>query len=393
MIASTPSENRTLWLMRLYFLAFIGAGGFLFPFISLFFRRNGLSGTEIGVIGAASAGAQLIAAPLWGRWSDAITQPRRLLQAALIGSGVAFLIMSQQKTFAGIALLTVLHGFISAGIGPLSDILALNVTRRTGYGSIRLWGSLGWAVLGLIGGLLIERSGMFVAFAGCAAMFFVAAVLINRIVVLPLSPDDGATPTVETPARVPVRSLLRERSLVGLAIALTILGLTGRGAVQFEAIYLDQLGASEFLVGLASAISAMTELPAMLLADRLLRRFSAGAVYCMGIVAHIIHAGAILLAPSVLTILLMRVAEGTSYGIFTVALVIYVSRRAPQQQVTVLLALYTVTLGGLVSLVANPLGGLVFDAVGAYWLYSIALAGDILALVVLALMNRTDPVL
>jgi hypothetical protein len=71
--------------------------------------------------------------------------------------------------------------------------------------------------------------------------------------------------------------------------------------------------------------------------------------------------------------------------------VIYVSRRAPQQQVAMLLALYTVTLGGLVSLAANPLGGMVFDAVGAYWLYGLALAGDILALIVLVLTNRTEP--
>jgi PPP family 3-phenylpropionic acid transporter len=279
----------------------------------------------------------------------------------------------------------VIQGLFSAGISPLSDMLALNATQRTGYGSIRLWGSLGWAILVLVSGLLIERFGLIAGFIGCAATLAAAAVLVQWMAFAPHS-----NPITPRP-HVPVRHLLREWSLLGMAITLIIMGLTRHGAAQFEPIYLDQLGASEFLVGLAATISATTELPAMLLSDRLLRRFSAGTVFCMGLVAHMIHAGGILLAPSVFTILLMRIAEGASYGIFSVALVIYVTRRAPAQQVGVLLALYTVTLSGLVSLGAAPLGGLLFDWVGAYWLYALALVGDIVALIVLIGIRRPEP--
>jgi MFS transporter, PPP family, 3-phenylpropionic acid transporter len=387
---ASPSEDRNLWLIRLYYFMFLGGGGFLFPYIGLFFVRKGLTGTEIGLIASASAAAQLIAAPLWGRWSEAAAHPRRLLQIALIGNAVIFLIISQLDAFTLIALLHLVQGIVSAGMIPLSDGLALNLKRRAGYGSIRLWGSLGWALLVLVSGVLIERFDVIAGFIGYAVMLGIAAVVVNGIIVRHAQPDAAPVDTA-APERVPLRKLMGERSLIGLAVALVIIGLMGRGVAQFEPIYLDQLGASEFLIGLASTIGAATELPAMLLADRLLRRFSASAVFRMGIAAQIVRMGMVLIAPTVFNIVAMHIVEGVAYSFTAISLVMYVSRRAPARQVTTLLALYTVTLGGLISLAAGPLGGAIYDLVGAYWLYALALVGDVLALIVMFATYRPAP--
>ena len=92
-------NSRDLWLIRLCYFARFAGLGFYFPFISLFYNGRGLTGTEIGLLATISALVVFIIAPLWGRWSDRVPTPRRLLQIALIGSSCAMLLLGQQKAF------------------------------------------------------------------------------------------------------------------------------------------------------------------------------------------------------------------------------------------------------------------------------------------------------
>lgn len=385
--AQSKAARRDLWLIRLYYLM-LGGGGFIQPFMGLFFIRADLTGTQIGLITTVASLATLIAAPIWGRWSDSADHPRRLLQIALIGNALIFLAISQQGEFVWLAWLFLVQGWISAGLAPLSDTLALAFTRTAGFGSIRLWASMGWAVIVVASGLLIERFGLIAGFVGYAASLFLAAGVVNGISDAPEQRSVGSLSRQRTSTRAVIRSLLGEPALVGLALALGILTLSGRGVAQFEPIFLDQLGASEFWIGMASTIGATTELPAMLWADRLVQRHGAGRVLRLGIAISMIRMALVFIAPGVALILAMRVVEGIAFSMTAVALVTFISRRAPQQQRAMALALYGVTLGSLVSMAAGPLSGALFDAAGAKWLYLLALAGNILAWLVLTVTYR-----
>ena len=62
--------NRNLTFIRLYYLFWLGAGGFIYPFISLFYKQQGLSGTQMGLLGTIGSIIGLISAPLIGQISD-----------------------------------------------------------------------------------------------------------------------------------------------------------------------------------------------------------------------------------------------------------------------------------------------------------------------------------
>ncbi len=156
---TAASPKRNLWAIRAYYFVTIGAGGFVFPFITLFYRQQGLSGVEIGWLGTIQAAIGLVAAPIWGRWSDRLNKPRQLLQLALVGTAVFHLILGQQDQFWTIALLVAAIALVMAGWNPLSDNLAVDIAEGvpgTGFGSIRLWGSLGWTIVTAVAGRLIE---------------------------------------------------------------------------------------------------------------------------------------------------------------------------------------------------------------------------------------------
>jgi MFS family permease len=59
----------------------------------------------------------------------------------------------------------------------------------------------------------------------------------------------------------------------------------------------------------------------------------------------------------------------------TIASVFLISSHTPPNHTGTVLAIYTVTLAGLVNVLAAPVAGVTFDAVGPRWLYALAAAG------------------
>ena len=113
-----------LRLARIYFFVFIGANGFYAPFLNIFYREQGLSGAEIGLVVTVGSIVGLFASPMWGRWSDSGASLSRLLQLGLIATGVMLLVLSRQSVFAAVAVVIGIQGLCSSGLLPLSDALA-----------------------------------------------------------------------------------------------------------------------------------------------------------------------------------------------------------------------------------------------------------------------------
>jgi PPP family 3-phenylpropionic acid transporter len=261
--------------------------------------------------------AALIAAPLWGRFSDSASKPRRLLQFELLASAVLMLILSQQVSFGWIAVIVVLDAFLNAGSSPSSD--------------------------------QPKRS-----------------------------------------LRQSIRMVLSDPRLRRLALALGIFLSMMYGLRLFESLYLKQLGAGEAVVGLMSTIGATIELPGMLWADRLVKRYGAVRLLRCSFVLEVVRLTGVLLVPSAPTLVLMRVVGGISFSWYVVAVFSFISEAAPDRQVTTTLALFNVTLASFIRMIAAPSSGFIFDLVGGYWLYALGAIGSLVAWLILKTMKPTS---
>ncbi len=376
-----PQSQRNLNWLRLYYLALGGGGGFLSPFISLFYQKQGLSGTEIGLLSTFVGVAALLIAPQWGRLSDAATAPRRWLQLELIASSICMLVLSQQSGFVIMAAIVTLDALLSAGISPGSDVMVLTALSytRAGFGSVRLFASLGWAVTSLIGGWLIERVGLIIMFLGYAVGWGTGAGVLNFLRLPPKAPAHSGASAPRSSVRQSIRAVLAHPQLARFGLALAVFGFMIYGLRSFEALYYKQLGAGESIVGLASMIGATVELPGMLWADRLVRRFGAARVLRFSFALEVVRLSAVLIVPSIPVLLVVRAVGGVAYSWYVVAVLAYIQQAAPARQVTTVLALFNVTLTAFIRITAAPLSGWVFDHVGAYWLYALGTLGAAVA--------------
>lgn len=146
------------------------------------------------------------------------------------------------------------------------------------------------------------------------------------------------------------------------------------------------------MIGWLNTVGAIVELPMMLLADRVLHRkgsaftlklaFWVSAISLIFIVAH----------PSLISFFFYRIICGIADSFMVVSFTVFIVERAPAQQSATVLALYTITIAGVVNILFSPISGMIFDAFGAYWLYVLAMAGYIIGAVIFHLMVREKKV-
>ena len=368
--------NRDLIFARAYYFAFMGGWGFVLPFVNLFYVSLGLTGAQIGTVGSVSAIIGLVVSPIIVSEIKKRPQARGILQASLMLAAIGYFLLGQQTVFPAIIVIVFLQSLVGAGIMPASDAMAVHVSEEagTGYGSVRVWASVGWILVVPVSGWLIERFGFQVGFLGVSLMWLTAALL--TLLIRPryfVRPQLAGQP--KSNLRTAFRQIVRDRTLLGYAIALVFIGFLNNGVLQFENVFLSQLGASKVLISFAGILSAVVELPFMVYADRYVRRVGAHRVMLFAITMLFFQRAAVLLFPAIATIMIVRFIGGVSFSFMTIGSVFLISRRTDPGETGTVLAIYTVTLAGLVSVLAAPISGTFFDVIGARWLYALSVLG------------------
>ncbi len=148
-----------------FYAACFGVLGVVLPFLGPYLHVRGISPVGIGLITAAFSLARLVYTPFLGSRVDRGVWFRGLLPAhvALALAGTAMLAMGAGPWLLGVALLVIGLGYGS--VLPLVEAAVLERLPASGYGALRLWGSIGFVVVATAAGRLLagERLSLFPA--------------------------------------------------------------------------------------------------------------------------------------------------------------------------------------------------------------------------------------
>ncbi len=371
-------KGQLLRLRLLYFFVYAGYA-FIWPFTPIFIQQQGLTGTQIGIVFTCGALAAMLAAPIWARLSGTGVRQRRVLQLICVLSAAGFLWFSSQRTFLSLVFVFIVTCLAGAGLTTIMDLMTVRILEKTtgaGFGSVRAWGSLGWAALALAAGAIVERTSIHSIFFAYAIGMLVSILLLAGLQVPYVH---RATQSSQEKSRFSQSiEFLKQPAIFWMVLALGITWLTLNGLQNFESIYMKQLGAGATLIGLASTLGAVIELFVMPWADGLNRRMGSGKLLEAWLWVKAVAVLIVVIHPSIASILISRVIGGVAYSFFTVGIVGYITRNTLPHQTATALALLTMTLKALVDSAASPLNGLVFDTLGAYWFYVFMLASCLL---------------
>lgn len=342
------------------------ARGLAIPFINLYLVSVGFTGAQIGILTSISALVQLTVSPLLHTLADRTGRHRQLYYGFVIGNicaCIGIVAFSNAPILLGSMVL-----FRDLADGPGTALLSqltitwLDQRGRQIYGKLRAWGSFGWSITTLISGGIFAIGGY--------PLLFILSALFN-VAVLPLI---RVLPQHTTEMRI--HSALPASRPRGFYILLASIFLYFVGASAFTAFsfiyYKQDLGANNQLIGVISSVSALSEIPAMLLIDRLIRRADISITLAIGLFGLGVLWFALSQLSSTVFLIPLMMLRGTFYTLQVVSLTLLVSRISHPVNAATNQALAQVTIPGLAILLTGAVSGWLFDHAGARSLFQLA---------------------
>ena len=263
----TPSKRLPYWELSgfyFFYFAFVGA---ISPYWPLYLQSLSFSAFQIGLLMSLLAVMRVFAPNVWGHLADHYRKRVFIVQIAAFASlaafGGVFFGTGFWTLFAAMALMSF---FWSASL-PLVEATTLShLGERTDrYGSIRLWGSVGFilAVVGL--GYALD----FVAIKWLPWMVFsmlLGVALFSRHI-----PEAEVMPH-ETD-RVSVWKVVRQPKVLTLIAACFLMSAAHGPYYTFYSIYLESHGYTKSSVGWLWAVGVICEIGVFIFMPRLFARF------------------------------------------------------------------------------------------------------------------------
>ena len=257
--------------------------GAIGPFASVLAVRAGLPVAFVGPLAAASSVLTLVFAQAWGGWGDRLGRRRVLVIAFLLGAPAA---AGQATGWLPLFLVAYLGWAVaSSAFIPLVDSLALARLggSRARFARVRAGATSGWIVSAIVVGAAISVTGAGWAVPGLAAG--VLAVLAALSVALRLGRSELRT-GIGAGAGAPgglwagVGTQIREQAMFLGGLVLVFAGANAPGI--FTGPRVAELGGSGWEIGLATAASALAELPAYLMLPVMLTRLGGSRLFLLG---------------------------------------------------------------------------------------------------------------
>jgi MFS transporter, PPP family, 3-phenylpropionic acid transporter len=368
-----------------YFFVFF-AFGTLFPLLSVYLQEVvGLSGTEIGVIMSISPVTTIFVQPIWGMITDYTRKPVLVLTIALVATALIGLLYSFIYEYYWLLVITVLLASVQSAIVPISDSIALNYAQKNAgnYGSIRLWGSIGFAVAVLIGGWLSDRFAFVVIFYLFSFMLILSGLLARRL------PKESQPMKAETLRGM--TELLKIPNFILLLFATFLIFGPILANNFYFGIFIKQLGGTLTGIGLAFLLAAGSEAPFMKMADGLIDRFGLVPLLMFAAVVSCLRWLFYFLEPPLLFVYITTVVQGFSVGLFIPASLQYVRDIAPTHVRVTAVSLYSAVGNGLGAWFCTFIGGYILDHyhIGAVYLFfSLCTFVGMLSLIGMSLINK-----
>lgn len=366
------ASNEVSWLRALIFTIY-GTSALVASYFPLFYADLGFSRTQIGYIYAVGPMISLISNLLWSYASDRYRTIKKILIILLTGQILMSFFLSMSTQFSVIMLIITLYYSFFYPVLPLTDSIAISTANRynKNFLSIRIFGSIGFAVFALLIGYVLST-------IPSISTMGVAMIIAGTALFFSLFIKDQAS-SVSKVNFSGVVSILKQKELLWFLGCVFCLALGMRMNDAFLSITLHDLGAGEELIGWAMLLSAFSEIPIFLLLTRYGGNFKELPLLLFASLMFALRFLLVGISDSATGVLLIQMMHGVSFGIFYVTAIRMLSRLIPAQFQATGLALFTVMWSSLSGLLSGTFGGMLFEHFGRENYYFAAMGTSLLA--------------
>ncbi len=256
------------WRLSGFYFFYFASLGVLIPYWSLYLKSLGYNSLAIGGLVAILPATKLIAPYIWGWLADHTRRSMFIIRVASVLAVLSFSLVFVSQQLGWLIFVMLLFSFFWNATLPQFEAMTLNHlgndTHR--YSMIRLWGSLGFIVIAvLIGDLLQSYEAEIIPLV---VLFTFAVISFTSFIV----PEKLNTPHAE---HSPIWHVIKQPKVLAFLLVCFLMLCSHGPYYTFYTIYLQELGYSSHMIGVLWAVGVLAEVIIFLLMHRLLPVFGA----------------------------------------------------------------------------------------------------------------------
>ena len=340
---------------------------------------RGFTTGQAGIFCALCYLASLFTQPVIGGWADrhpSVPIKRLLIIMLLPAAALNLVFYFTRPGFLLTALIIFLFGVLETNSYPLIDSMGMqyvNAGVEIPYSFARGMGSLTYAVLCVVTGLLTARFGMQTALlAHCAEqLLLLVCLLAFPSIPARLLPQ----PQAKAASGHSIWQILKKNKVFTLMLIACFFGMMSVMPISnFLVSLVNSHGGGSTALGVAQFLMAASELPSALVFGLLQKKMSSAKILLISIIFMVVKPLLILASGSLGMLLAVQPVQMLGYGLFTPASVYFVNESVPPADRVRGQTIMMVASNGLGGMLGGLLAGWTLDAGGANWM----LAGCIL---------------
>ena len=360
--------KKTTVLLKSYNFLFFGMLAMFIPFLPVYLQSTGLNTSEVGLIIALGGVVTVIAQPLWGMISDKLKTLRKIMLILVAMTAIFGYFLYQVDSFLLLVLLAMFVYFFLMPLDPLSESLTFTTTETNGisYGSVRTYGSLGYAILSLVIGYLTDWFGM-----GAIGLSFVVIGIICFAIVwnIPDVPSSSTPVTIDS-----LKKVLANKEMILFLILIFISSVPARMNDTFLGIHITTLGGENSLVGIAFFISGASEIVVFALSYMWLKHGKELQLITLAIFFYALRFFLTGFIDDPMMIVMIQALQMLTFPVYYTAAIQYLYRIMPREWRATGQTVLALLFFGVSGIISSYLGGIMYNNFGGSAFYYVIAA-------------------
>ncbi len=389
---SMASANPYYWKLSIIEFFACSTGMVYNAYMTIYLQQVGMNVSQIGLLTALNMLAGILGSFFWGMQGDKLRSVKKaaiwaLLCAAFLWSIVPLL--GQILLSAALVLIPVSAFFRVPPASGLVDNMTIQIASRCrlNFSTIRLWGTIGYVLVGFLLTALVPSLGVEISFYLYAALALLAVLFMAIFI---KNEDEPGKPDGQKRLsfrELHVGRLFSNYYFAAYCIYLMVLLMPISAGTSFLPYLMEEMGVGTEQIGIFTAGKSFLEIPMLFVIMKIRRKFNLPTLLSVMGAIYLVQQLLFSVTGSYWSLLAVSMLQGPCVGIYLSCGADYVFRLAPEELKATAHMVGT-SMSSLAGVIGNVFGGFLIDLVGIRQYYFIS---GIIILAVLTMFLLSFP--
>jgi PPP family 3-phenylpropionic acid transporter len=365
------------WRLSSFYFFYFASLGALLPYWNPYLKSLGFSSLQIGLLMAIVMGTKIVAPNIWGWIADRSGKRMSIVRLASLLSVICFAGVFISSAYGWLIIVMFSFSFFWNASLPQFEATTMNYlgTHTHAYNTIRMWGSIGFVLLSVGLGYVIDWQGFEIV--PIALLLLFVFIWLSSLIV-PERPSADIALDHE-----PLRKVLARREVSALLLSCFLVQVSHGPYYTFFSIYLEESGYAAALIGELWALGVIAEIVMFLFMYRLLPKIGSRDLLLLAFLLTTIRWIMLaLFVDSLVMLIFIQILHAASFGIVHAVAIHLIHRFFIGQHQGRGQALYSSLSFGAGGAIGSLYSGFIWEGLGPVWVFLIAAVFSLVAFIV-----------